>query len=65
MYTSYEINVSWNGVHYFATAKRSISVESKAREVYETLCKKFPASEGFAVSLHGISNFGNKLEEQK
>lgn len=47
----YEINVSKNGMHYFATAERSLTEEAKALEVYWDLFNRFPASEGFKLML--------------
>lgn len=45
----YEINVSLNGKHFFATAERSLRTQLAAEVVYEELCNRFPAEEGFAV----------------
>ncbi len=47
----YEINVSKDGVHLFATAERSIPTASWARKVLEYICEKFPESEGFSVTI--------------
>lgn len=47
----YEINVSLNGSHYFATAERSLSTEAQARKVLEDLKQRFPTGEGFKLSL--------------
>lgn len=42
----YEINVSLNGKHFFATSERSITNDEKLKEVYYTFKEKFPESEG-------------------
>ena len=47
----YEINVSLNGEHVFATHKRSISNHFAAQRVFNIIRNRFPASEGFAVSI--------------
>ena len=47
----YEINISKNGAHYFATAERSIRTNIKARTVYYELLKRFPATEGYEISV--------------
>lgn len=47
----YEINVSLNGMHLFATNERSITTETEARRVYKLFKNKFPESEGYKVSI--------------
>jgi hypothetical protein len=49
---SYEINVSKNGKHYFATAKRSIDTLNQAVEIRDALKKVFPPEEGFEFNLY-------------
>jgi hypothetical protein len=56
----YEINVSWNGKHWFATAPRSITENSKAYTVYMDMLKRFPPREGFEITVvkwdsHGVA----------
>lgn len=46
----YEINVSLNGTHFFATNERSIQTEDKYHQVLKALQEKFPESEGYHVS---------------
>jgi hypothetical protein len=47
----YEVNISQNGKHFLATAKRSLSDLVKAKTVFGTLCDRFPAEEGYELSL--------------
>lgn len=47
----YEINVSLNGKHFFATAERSLAYKSNAMEVLAEIYKRFPESEGFKVDI--------------
>lgn len=47
----YEINVSKNGRHYFATDERSIRSKDKAREVVKHFEKVFPKSEGYEILI--------------
>lgn len=47
----YEINVSLNGSHFFATHERSITTRTKLKQVYESLLKAFPQSEGYEISI--------------
>lgn len=51
MYDHYEINVSLNGKHFFATDKRSCRTEAEKNKVLKVLKEKFPASEGYAISV--------------
>lgn len=46
----YEINVSQNGVHLFATHKRSLQTEEDARRVYSLFLNKFPKVNGYLVT---------------
>lgn len=47
----YEINVSLNGKHLFATAEHSITNQSQMEKVYELFQKKFPESEGYRLDV--------------
>lgn len=45
----YEINVSRNGIHFFATAEQSLTNTQAAIVMYATFIIKFPPSEGYRV----------------
>lgn len=47
----YEINVSLNGRHFFATAKRSITTTSDLKKVYPVIKAKFPEEEGYKIMV--------------
>lgn len=47
----YEINVSLNGTHFFATHKRSLRIKSDMEKVHKVFKEKFPESEGYVVSV--------------
>jgi hypothetical protein len=47
----YEINVSLNGRHYFATHERSLTDSEKAVHAYWDLVDRFPKSQGFEVTM--------------
>lgn len=47
----YEINVSLNGKHFFATAPRSIQNLDTLKTVYSQLLNRFPVTENFALSV--------------
>ena len=57
----YEINVSLNGKHLFATADRSITVSWKAEEIYKLFKEKFPESEGYKISVTKWEKFGREI----
>lgn len=48
---SYEINVSLNGSHYFATAKRSLNTAAATTKMALDFKQRFPAKEGFKISV--------------
>lgn len=58
----YEINVSKNGRHYFATHERSLTDYEKAKEVFADICRCFPESEGFCVSISKYETIGTELD---
>ena len=47
----YEINISLNGKHFFATSERSITNKSTLDKVYKTLKEKFPKEEGYNITV--------------
>lgn len=48
---SYEINVSQNGKHVFATADRSIVTEAECKKVAKLFEKVFPKEEGYEINV--------------
>jgi hypothetical protein len=51
MQSYFEINVSKDGKHYFATSPRSLTDRSAAWSALEDFRKRFPAEEGFFVTM--------------
>lgn len=51
MQSYYEINVSKDGRHMFATHPRSLQDEERALKCLKLMRKKFPVSEGYNVSM--------------
>jgi hypothetical protein len=47
----YEINVSKDGKHYFATHERSITTIDKAMEIRDRLKQSMPEEEGFECTI--------------
>jgi hypothetical protein len=58
----YEINVSLNGQHFFATAKRSIQSERQLKEAAAIFKKKFPKSEGYELRCTYWKSMGNEVK---
>lgn len=50
MFSYFELNVSLDGKHLFATAPRSATTEHEHREIMKHFRDKFPVNEGFAIN---------------
>ncbi len=61
----YEINVSLNGKHFFATDKRSITTKRALEEVYPVLKEKFPQEEGYDILVSCVETKGRYLDMEK
>lgn len=57
----YEINVSLNGQHFFATAERSCVSADKAEKVYNALRQAFPVAGGYEVNVTQWRAEGRKV----
>lgn len=57
----YEINVTHNNMHFFATAKRSCRDIHKATDVFNTLKRRFPESEGFHITITRWETLGTRI----
>ena len=57
----YEINVSRDGQHYFATDKRSITTLARALDVRELLKKAMPEEEGFEYTITQWNTVGIQI----
>lgn len=60
----YEINVSLNGAHFFATAERSVTSEAGALAVLKVLREKFPEAHGWSVTVTLMQRIGRNVTEQ-
>lgn len=58
----YEICVSLNGRHLFATAERSITDIHKANTVYKLFKEKFPEADGYKITLTKWDKVGKFIE---
>ena len=61
----YEINVSKNGKHFFATAERSITNERTLKEVYAVIKEKFPIEEGYDILVSKMETTGKYIDMAK
>lgn len=61
----YEINVSQEGQHVFATAERSAPTISKAKYLYEMFSKAFPAELGYKIDVYCWETTGRTLKESE
>lgn len=61
----YEINVSWNGRHFFATASRSAQTEQTAWAILSELRDRFPESQGFKVSCTHWEGSGSFVDAEE
>lgn len=58
----YEINVSLNGKHFFATDERSCVTEHDMKKVLAELQKRMPESDGFVITVTKITCRGRQIE---
>lgn len=61
----YEINVSLNGHHLFATHERSLFNENEFIRALKIFVEKFPESEGYSISASRQNNSSTPLEIKK
>lgn len=58
----YEINISLNGKHFFATSERSITSDYKLREVYDALKNKFNENDGYSFDVIKYQTVGTVID---
>lgn len=61
----YEINVSKDGRHFFATDKRSITTERALKEVYPIIKEKFPLEEGYDILVSRTETTGRYINMEQ
>lgn len=57
----YEINVSLNGQHLFATNKRSVTTKTDLERVYKVFKEKFPMKEGYNILVSHYDTIGTSV----
>lgn len=65
MHSHYRINVAYHGKHYFATAPESCTSRAGMQVVASDLIERFPASEGFEVTVTYIECVGQELNRNE
>ncbi len=61
----FNINVTYNGQHLFATADHSITNTYELRKVYEHFQKKFPKSENYSLEVTLWELIGQTISEER
>lgn len=57
----YEITVSLNGKHLFATAERSVVNTYQLQKIYNLFVEKFPAEEGYEITVTEWNKTGKRI----
>ena len=58
----YEINVSLNGKHFFATHEHSLTHESDLKKCLDVFVEKFPESEGYKITVSHWQKIGRHID---
>lgn len=59
---NYEINVSLNGRHFFATNERSITNSWDLTKIYKVFKEKFPEEEGYKLTVTQYETMGKCID---
>ena len=59
---TYEINVSKDGIHFFATHERSLYSIDKLNQAVKVFKEKFPESEGYKISASVVRTTKEDIE---
>lgn len=57
----YELNVSKQGRHLFATDDRSLSTRRDTKNLYDLFLEKFPESEGYHIMITQYNITGKRM----
>lgn len=61
----YEINVSLNGQHLFATAERSITNKIALKVIYKIFKEKFTPEEGYNIMVTRYDTRGTYIDMEQ
>jgi hypothetical protein len=60
----FEINVSLNGKHMFATHRRSCTSRDQVRHLFGLFQVKFPEADGYRISVTQFDEAGRFIEDE-
>ncbi|HDR7263713.1 hypothetical protein [Bacillus sp. CH_203] len=58
----YEINISKDGKHFFATSERSVDMQSTLESILKVFVEKFPESEGYKINVTNYQTVGKIID---
>lgn len=58
----YEINVSCNGSHFFATAPRSITSVGHLKWLHRAFKEKFKVEDGYEITVYRCEQTGKQID---
>ena len=61
----YEINVTKDGKHFFATAPRSITTKEELKRVWKTLIAVYKQIDGYELSITKYETIGTPVEPKE
>lgn len=61
----YVINVSRNGLHFFATGPNSVVTDNDLRKVLPEIRRAFPESAGYAVAVSHEQTTGRYISDKQ
>lgn len=61
----YEINVSLNGSHFFATSSRSIRDKTELDKVHSALSQAFTPARGYVITVTHWTTVGEPISMEK
>lgn len=61
---NYKISISKHGKHYFSTTEESLTCKEQCAELFKELTQKFPAKEGYVVTVTEWKKSGTSLTEE-
>lgn len=61
----YEIHISKDGQHFFATSERSIRTLFDLRGIYPVIKEKFPESEGYEITVTKWETKGHDIKTKE
>lgn len=60
----YEINISKNGIHFFATQSNSAKTLNELKNILQVFKNKFPEKEGYKITVLENVNYFKIITEE-